>query len=55
MGQDINKASENRGKIKTKPKYRPGEWNCPKCKILNYSYRSDCIKCHIMKPSEEGI
>jgi len=29
---------------------RPGDWDCPACMAHNFSSRSECFKCGIMKP-----
>lgn len=28
---------------------RPGDWICMNCHNLNFSFRTNCNRCHIMK------
>jgi len=32
------------------PNRRPGDWDCPACVAHNFSSRSECFKCGMMKP-----
>jgi hypothetical protein len=33
---------------------KPGDWTCPSCQNYNYASRSNCNRCHIPKPADEG-
>eukprot|EP00662_Eupelagonemidae_sp_cell21_P030558 gene30558-62728_t len=28
---------------------KPGDWECGKCKFVNFLTRSECMKCHTQK------
>jgi len=30
---------------------RPGDWSCPECQTLVFSYRTECFKCGTPKPA----
>lgn len=31
-----------------------GDWICPVCKVLVFSYRPDCFKCHTLRPVDSS-
>ncbi|KAA6393164.1 MAG: hypothetical protein EZS28_011310 [Streblomastix strix] len=33
---------------------RPGDWFCPQCQELNYSFRDVCFSCGVRKPGGRG-
>jgi RNA-binding protein FUS len=33
---------------------RPGDWECQSCQNYNYASRSNCNRCHLPKPADEG-
>lgn len=41
--KDIEKSRNNNDK------YQRGEWECEKCRSVNFSQRSECYKCHYPK------
>lgn len=45
--ENIANKSENSKKILVE---RKGDWACPKCKNLNFSFRLQCNRCHLAKP-----
>ena len=46
-----SKKNINNAKIKRKPfDIREGDWKCPKCNNLNFSFRKICNRCQIPKP-----
>ena len=50
---DISNKKNNLNIIKFKKKpfdKRKGDWNCPKCNNLNFSFRTVCNRCKIPKP-----
>jgi len=34
------------------PDRRPGDWTCPNCAALNFSYRNECFKCNEPRPAD---
>jgi hypothetical protein len=38
----------NKGPVGTPP---VGDWNCPACKCLVFSFRPDCFRCHTLRPN----
>ena len=47
-----NESHHNNSKNKKKPlDKRKGDWICPKCKNLNFSFRVVCNRCQLPKPS----
>ena len=48
-----NKKNANNAKNKKKPfDKRKGDWKCPNCKNLNFSFRFVCNRCKIPKPND---
>ena len=33
---------------------KPGDWACPQCRFNNFARRTDCLRCHTLKPSGGG-
>ena len=47
-----NKKNSNNNKNKKKPfDKRKGDWKCPNCNNLNFSFRVVCNRCQIQKPN----
>lgn len=36
-------------------RYRPGDWICHNCNNVNFAFRSQCNRCHILKNEEKGF
>ena len=34
--------------------FRPGDWNCPSCRIHNFRSRTTCFACNCPKPEGAG-
>ncbi|OLQ14622.1 Zinc finger Ran-binding domain-containing protein 2 [Symbiodinium microadriaticum] len=49
--RDAWKQREQRDAWK-QPSRRPGDWTCPNCAALNFSYRSECFKCNEPRPAD---
>ena len=46
-----NKKNEKNKKHKKPFDIRKGDWKCPKCNNLNFSFRTVCNRCQIKKPN----
>lgn len=56
MQQTDNSATSSSQQKKKKPFVeRAGDWNCFKCKNLNFSFRVVCNRCHLSKKESEQL
>ena len=51
-GNNKTNSKKNSSKIPKKPlDKRKGDWQCPRCNNLNFSFRVECNRCQLPKPN----
>lgn len=53
IAEDKKSSKKDKNKKNNKQNAREGDWICPECQNLNFSFRIECNKCACQRPSEE--